>query len=188
MTGCIPRGPPARGIRGKQKPVTRRERVFAGARRTRLRTNALPKYLDSTNGTALLLRRFDRIERAQAWPSRSGAFLRGVRPIHAPVVHGACAERCRGTEGRDARCRRDAVHVVRATSRRIFQAGSPLHRRPARRAVCGGGRRQLGMGSCNTGLGLSCAKGIETLPAAAPAGHHAAGARHRGCSFSVDFA
>jgi hypothetical protein len=31
MTGCIPRGVPARGIRGKQKPVTRRAGRWQGA-------------------------------------------------------------------------------------------------------------------------------------------------------------
>jgi hypothetical protein len=52
--------------------------------------DALRKYFDAADDTQLLLRRFDRVERALAHDHRD-LELRGVRPVHAAVALGACA-------------------------------------------------------------------------------------------------
>jgi hypothetical protein len=59
--------------------------------------DSLRKYLDATDDTALLLRRFDRVDRALAREHRDLELLsEDVRAVHATVVRGACAEHFRG--------------------------------------------------------------------------------------------
>ena len=106
--------------------------------------DALQKHLGNESDTALLLRRFDRVERDMARDHRDLELLSEAFGRYMRLWFGsACLKRRRGRQGRGTRGRRGAVQAVRAALGDAVQAGPSLYRRLPGGGVRGRRRREV---------------------------------------------